>query len=190
MLDTRTRLLLVMHKQEIEKPSNTGKLAHFALPNSEIRIRGEQEKPLILDGMVRDDYHSLLLYPSARSVELSAEFLMQFQDKPIQLIVPDGTWGQARRTGTKISNAFPEIPHVKVPFTGLSRYRLRRETNPEGLATFEAIARAFGILENVEIQEQLERVFLLTVERMLWTRGKLAAEEVFGGLPAAALART
>jgi len=188
-IETRTKLLLIMHFQEIEKPSNTGRLAHFCLSNSAIRIRGEKDKPLNMGEMIEANYQSLLLYPSASAQEITPEFLAKFQ-KPIQLIVPDGTWGQARRTGTKISKTFPEIPHVKIPFTSLSQYRLRKESSPEGLATFEAIARAFGVLEGKEVQQDLEKVFLTAVERLLWARGKLAADEVFGGLPAAAISRT
>ena len=62
-------------------------------------------------------------------------------------------------------------------------YRLRSESHPAGLATIEAIARAMGILEGPHVQEALERVFRAMVERTLWVRGSLAAEEVTGGIP-------
>jgi len=52
-----------------------------------------------------------------------------------------------------------------------------------GLATLEAIARAMGILEGPEVQAALERPFRAMVERTLWSRGSVAAEDVSGGIP-------
>jgi DTW domain-containing protein YfiP len=52
---------------------------------------------------------------------------------------------------------------------------LRRHPNPRFLATFEAIARALGILESTEVQARLELVFRLMVKRTLLSRGQLDA---------------
>lgn len=181
-ISTATRLLLVIHAQEIAKPSNSGWLACDVLPNSEMRVRGEHDKPLVTEGMDRSDYQNILLYPDTDAEELSESFLEKLATnagakKPVQLIVPDGTWGQARRTGARISAAFPKIPHAKLPFLGESQYRLRKETNIEGLSTFEAIARAFGILEGKKVQEEMEKIFFTMVERLLFIRGKLDEKE-------------
>src|ERR1700690_2500049 len=40
-IETRTRVVLVLHQLEDRKTSNTGRLAHRCLPNSEIVIRGD-----------------------------------------------------------------------------------------------------------------------------------------------------
>jgi hypothetical protein len=45
--------------------------------------------------------------------------------------------------------------------------------------------RALGILEGPRVQEQLEQVFRLMVDRTLWSRGQLAGVDVSGGLPEA-----
>ena len=64
---------------------------------------------------------------------------------------------------------------VKLPTSAPSRYRLRQETKPGGLATIEAIARALGFLESPEVERALEAIFALMVERTLRSRGvKLA----------------
>jgi DTW domain-containing protein YfiP len=62
-------------------------------------------------------------------------------------------------------------------------YRLRHHPDPRFVATFEAVARALGILEGPAVQADLERVFQVVVERMLWSRGRLATERVTGGIP-------
>ena len=45
-LDTRTRLILVIHRAEDRKPTNTGRLAFEAMPNSEVIVRGRAEQPV------------------------------------------------------------------------------------------------------------------------------------------------
>jgi hypothetical protein len=40
-----------------------------------------------------------------------------------------------------------------------------------------------GILEGSDVQARLEHVFRLMVERTLWSRGRLATEDVTGGVP-------
>src|SRR3569623_2764948 len=41
---TRTRVVVVIHQLEDHKTSNTGRLAHRCLPNSEIVFRGDPER--------------------------------------------------------------------------------------------------------------------------------------------------
>jgi hypothetical protein len=43
-VETRTRVVVVLHQLEDHKTSNTGRLAHRCLPNSEIVIRGDPER--------------------------------------------------------------------------------------------------------------------------------------------------
>jgi DTW domain-containing protein YfiP len=182
-LETRTRVVLVMHAQESYKPTNTGRLAHLCLPNSEIRYRGLRDgTPLSLDGLMDKGHDTWMLHLSHESEELT-EDLVQRTQKPVRLLVPDGTWSQASRTGSKLARDLPGVRHVKLRALKPSKYKLRTEHDPNGMATFEAIARALGVMEGAAVQESMERIFRIMVDRMLWTRGKITAEEVFGGLP-------
>ena len=173
-IETRTRLLLVIHRAEIRKPTNTGHLATSCLVNSETLVRGREGEPsseLPLDGS-----RALLLYPheDARPLERV--------DGPVTLIVPDGTWRQASKVRARVPGV-KDISCVTLPPGPPSIYRLRSEAHPHGLATLEAIARALGILEGPEVQEALEHVFRAMVERTLWVRGTIGADAVTGGLP-------
>lgn len=189
---TRTRVVLVMHAAEASKPSNTGRLAHLCLPNSEIRLRGERGEPLSLTGLVDGEYETLLLRLSPESVELNTEFVAGLR-RPVRLLVPDGTWSQASSAGARLARALPGVRQVRLTTGGRpSTYRLRTEHHPDGMATFEAIQRALEVLEGgaaadparvAAVREPMERIFRIMVDRVLWTRGKLPASEVFGGLP-------
>src|SRR5713226_3545020 len=93
-LDLNTRVCLVIHVNELKRSSNTGRLALRALVNSEMRVRGETKEALDLSDLLTDRYRTFLFYPSVDAVELDHELVAQ-DGRPIQLIVPDGTWRQA-----------------------------------------------------------------------------------------------
>lgn len=178
-LSTRTRLVLVIHRFEDRKTTNTGRLATECLSNSEIWVRGHVDQPS--DHFVPDPQtQPLLLFPSDESIPLT-EFIGCSQ--PIALIVPDGTWRQASKVPQRVPS-LAHVPRVSLPDAGpVTQYRLRHETRDGGLATIEAIARAFGLLEGPAVQAALERVFHIMVERTLWSRGELDADCVTGGIP-------
>ncbi len=183
-LTTRTRLLLLVHYREARKPTNTGQLAARCLAGSQIGIVGDLERPLQLP-LVRAGERALLLYPAD-----DAQPLEHHVGEPCVLIVPDGNWRQASKMRHRVPG-LAELPCVRLPETS-STYRLRAEPKAGGLATLEAIARAFGVLEGErgpQIEAAMLAVFRVMVDRTLWLRGSLRDADVTGGIPAAALAR-
>jgi DTW domain-containing protein len=116
-----------------------------------------------------------LLYPSKRAVELSPEYVATL-GKPVTLIVPDGSWRQAAKVARREAD-LKDVAHVTLPNGKDSLYRLRREPKRGGLATFEAIARALGFLENKEVEVRLEGLFLTMVERTLNSRRGILTTE-------------
>jgi DTW domain-containing protein len=103
----------------------------------------------------------------------------------VTLIVPDGNWRQASKVRARVPGLCA-IPCVTLSAPEPSRYRLRSEAHPHGLATMEAIARALGLLEGPAVRHALEHVFDVMVERTLWMRGSLAEGLVTGGIPSGA----
>ena len=95
-LELRTKICLIIHHRELSRSSNTGLLAVRALVNSEVRIRGEGRAILDLKDVLSSQYRTFLFYPTNDAVELDKALVMQ-EHTPIQLIVPDGTWRQARK---------------------------------------------------------------------------------------------
>jgi DTW domain-containing protein YfiP len=180
-LATRTRLVLVVHRLELRKPTNTGTLAASCLANHELVVRGHEDQPT---GALAFPPGSrpILLFPHETAVPLPA--LGPF-DAPVTLVVPDGTWGQAQKVRQRVPG-LRELPCATLPPGPPSRYRLRAEPNPSGLSTMEAIARAFGILEGPAVEAALLEVFEAMVERTLWARGQLRTDEVKAGIPAGA----
>ena len=174
-VETRTRIVLVIHRLEARKTTNTGRLATLCLPNSVVLERGHENTPDILAPELLDGAALLFPYPEAIPITTI--------DPPRSLIVPDGTWRQASKMRQRVTG-LKDIPCVALPPDVPSEYRLRSEAHPHGLATIEAIARALGVLEGAVARRALERALKIMVERTLWARGLLEAEDVTGGIPA------
>lgn len=168
--ENRTPLTLVLHKRETRKTTNTGRLAAKLLKQSRILVRGIEGSPLKMEDHIQNPQGCFLLAYSPRSEVLTPEFL-QKHPKPTELVVPDGNWGQASRMIQR-EKVMSQMTWVQLPPGPPSRYFLRKEPHPGGVSTLEAVARALGIIEGVEIQKHLERVFDLMVQRTLSTRPK------------------
>lgn len=190
-LATRTRLLLVLHQLEARKTTNTGRIAALCLAGSRVVVRGRDHgavSPGSLPTAAGDlplwapDTQPVLLFPhaSARSIEVWRE-----SPTPVTLIVPDGTWSQAIRARKRIPG-LTDVPCAVLPAASskdAAGHRLRHDRRPGRVSTLAAIAIAMGVLEGAGVQQTLERVLAIMVERTLWTNGRIRSGDVTGGIP-------
>ena len=163
-------LLVLIHEREYWKPSNTGHLARLISPQAKVvvwRYPTVRGKSLSL---LESNKQPVVLFPSEGAEEFSS-YRKRIKGK-VQLIVPDGSWRQARKIIVRDTH-LRTLPRVQLACTSLpSNYQLRQERRKGGMATFEAIARALGILESPTLQKEMEFAFSCMVERILWTRGR------------------
>ena len=181
-VETQTRLVLLVHRIEDRKPTNTGRLATLCLPNSAIVVRGHEGEPTA-PMTFGPETQPLFLFPHEGATPLAE---LPRPDKPVTLLVPDGNWRQASKVKKRVPG-LADVPCVFLPAGEPSTYRLRAEAHPHGMATLEAIARAFRILEGPHVEEALLHVFRAMVERTLWARGTIKASEVEVGIPEGAM---
>jgi DTW domain-containing protein YfiP len=174
-VETRTRLLLILHELEVRKPTNTGRLAARCLPNSAVATRSGVPAPTLWQGT-----EPVLLFPHADARPLES---WRDSPRPITLVVPDGTWRQANKARRRVEG-LADLPCAALPPAVRSSYRLRHDRRLDRVSTIEAIALALQILEGPAAAEPLERIFRIMVDRTLWTNGRIASGEVTGGIPA------
>jgi len=155
---TRTRVVIVRHHLERHRSSNTGRLAHLALPNSEIVDHGGLGGVAVLPALEG----AWLLFPEGDH-GVPAE-------PPKQLVVLDATWSQARRMFRKIG-ALRGLPILRLPPGPMAASRLREAPGPGMVSTIEAIARALAQLEGTG--DELERLFQVAVGRAAATGRRL-----------------
>mmetsp|Transcript_898 Transcript_898/g.1362 ORF Transcript_898/g.1362 Transcript_898/m.1362 type:complete len:228 (-) Transcript_898:102-785(-) len=164
VLNLDTKLILIMHRYETIRRTATAPLATRCLTNHELYIHGYSDNCIDLTNLIRDPTRrTLLLYPGETARPLTHK-LMSEDSRPVNLIVPDGSWRQAHRMAKRIPG-LDQAELVTLPEGGPdTQWNLRREPKVGGLATFEAIARAYGILESANVQEKLEQFFHKTIE--------------------------
>lgn len=170
-----TRVIVVRTPREREQLTNTGRLVPLALANAALCEREE----LADSEFVEPARRTLLLFPAKEAPELALD---PSDPRPITLVVPDGTWRSTRRMVAR-ERALAPLPRVTLPPGAPTRYRLRTHPNAHCLATLESVARALGILEGPSVEQHLTHLFTLFVERTLWSRGRIRAEDVTGGVP-------
>ena len=140
----RTELTLVIHRYEGNTTTNTGLLACEALPGSRVLWRGWKPQGASepwLDGadLMAGERTPLFLFPEAGAQVVDRPWierrLSANPDEKFTLIVPDGSWRQARRVGRR-EPALKGIARVTLPPGPPSEYRLRREPHPSFVCTF------------------------------------------------------
>lgn len=162
-----TKVTVVMHAAERDKNSSTARLLSLMLKNCSIHQVGRPDTPFRGLPTSEPDVESLLLFPDASAPELSSEYCLEL-GKRIQLVVPDGTWSQAKRIFQRNESLY-KLRRVRIP-PAQTEYCLRRNIHPGTLCTAEAVAYALGIIEGLEVQNKILEGFREMSNRVLWGR--------------------
>jgi DTW domain-containing protein YfiP len=153
-------VLILQHPSETAHALNTARLAALGLRKAQLRV-GEVVK-LPVDE--RDNY---LLFPGVDATPLES---LASGERPLRLIVPDGTWRKARRL-LHLNPELAALPRVSLPAGLVSRYRLRKAPVPGALSTIEAIVIALNMLEGGGRFDQLLRPFEALIEAQIAAMG-------------------
>ncbi|MEK0364543.1 tRNA-uridine aminocarboxypropyltransferase [Pseudomonas sp. CBC3] len=161
-LVSETEVLILQHPSETGHALNTARLAALGLTSAELRV-GERFDDL----PVSDSRESYLLFPGDDAVSLAQ---LAAEDRPLRLVVPDGTWRKARKL-LHLNPALASLPRVALPEGLTSRYRLRKAPMPGALSTLEAIVVALNALEGAGRFDALLRPFEALIETQIDAMG-------------------
>ena len=139
-LPTVTRVVLLQHPREARMPIGTARMAHLALPNSELH------HGVCFDGHPRvkalaAQPGAALLFPGE-----GAQSLSELGPTLTTLVVIDGTWSQARKVLHR-SPLLQQLPRLAFTPARPSNYRIRREPKEHFVSTVEAVVEILGELE-------------------------------------------
>ncbi|WBA14825.1 tRNA-uridine aminocarboxypropyltransferase [Salinivibrio proteolyticus] len=173
-LESQLQCVLVMHENEAARQSNTGKLVKAALPHTQIEIWQRKQPPqALLDSWARGDVSPWLLFPSDDAVPADRLFAdavrsISCADRsvsraPLQFVVLDATWQQARKMLNK-SPWLHRLPRVSLPSTAASQYTLRRNQPPGHLCTSEAVSALLRSQGDVNAATQLDHFLVHFME--------------------------
>ncbi|WP_372655335.1 tRNA-uridine aminocarboxypropyltransferase [Halobacteriovorax sp.] len=172
----RTPVRIVMHKSELGLTTNTAFFCEKVLKDSSIHLRGVKGTLLDVESTIDlEKYTPLYLFPDDSAVELNSELLSSL-NKPPLLVVPDGSWSQAKKF-KKRESSLANIKSVKLPPGIKSNYRLRTSPAEGAVCTYEAIAIALGICEGNELKDSLLDIFKVITDRMYYSRSGIVSLE-------------
>lgn len=170
-LETPIDISVMMPKSEARSASNSARLLALWLPRTRLNTVGERHgtqtpAPLL------ERPGSALLFPGAPASRGVPQGITH-------LIVPDGTWSQARRIERRWF-ARHELPRIQLDDTWPSAYELRRAR--AGVCTFEATALALGLLESVPLARTLLTRFAEWARRANWLKAGGSPERAASAL--------
>lgn len=150
---------VVMPPSEGRSASNSARLLGLWLPASQRLVRGGHES--LAPRALAARPGSALLFPSASGQECLPRARVE------HLIVPDGTWSQARRIERRCFG-HSGLPQVSLSAEWPSVYELRRARS--GVCTFEAVAIAIGLLSDRALASALLDRFSEWAARARWLK--------------------
>ena len=166
-VNMRVEFLILRHVYEAERPSNTGRLAALAMPNSRIIPCGGGAR--IGLSPIDDEFLRVpgtwLLWPDGTGTQSGISDLTT----PDRVVVIDATWQQARRLYSSMP-VLRALPRLVLPEPTRSRDRLREQHRSDGMSTLEAVAAAVAKIEGTETAKPLEKLYDEVVRRTISLR--------------------
>ena len=157
-------LVLLMHSDEILKPTNTGRLAADAFPNNcwvfeWCRLEPSTELIALLEDPARQ---CVVVYPSTLTrPEYEPVAPLAMHAKRLTIILLDGTWRQAARM-INHSQWLAHVPSLALNIAAIekgSNYAMRKATQATRLSTAEAAAIALDQVGQSKASHHLLQLF-------------------------------
>lgn len=156
------RLLVLQHRREARKPTNTARPLVRAVANASLVTVATRERPWSRSLLGPAGERRVLLHPGPGASVVTREELRSWREVPTCVVVVDGTWRQAGRIARR-KEGLLELPRFELPPGGPSRWTARRAPRPDQLCTFETLVRLVALDPGLDPARELESAFLRLV---------------------------
>ncbi len=170
--------ILLLHRNEIHKPTNTGRLiADIFSKNTPAflwdRTEPSQELTHILNDQSRQ---TLLLFPSEDATPLTEYQASTNRKSPLRIVLLDGTWKQKSKMA-RLSPWLQHVPKVTINPENLPSINFIRAAPQENqLSTAQAAAGAMAEVGEQKSAEILHHYFSVFNQHSKATRKNIAPE--------------
>jgi DTW domain-containing protein YfiP len=161
---SRAHWVVIQHRSESHKTTNTGRLVALGIAGAELATFHSRTLPLEPPPTL--ERPAWVLFPDDEAVPPD-----QLPPGPVTLIIPDGTWSQARKIGRLAP--LRDLPRIGLPAEARARWSLREETRPTGMSTLDAVCWLLRAVDGEAAAEPLEHLARTMWERTLQSRGAL-----------------
>lgn len=169
-------VIVIMHHDEIFKPTNTGRLIGDIFPHNTAYFEWSRTapEPELLAIIEDPNRQCVLLFPNPdANKNLPAKSIANGSNieekKRLTLIVLDGTWRQAKKM-SRSSSWLDGLPNLELNFQNQSEYGVRHAPKSGQLSTAEASAQALHMCGETLGAQLLSDYFLVFAEHYLATR--------------------
>jgi len=156
------RLLVLQHRREFGKPTNTARLLVRSVENASLVTVATRERPWTPELLGPRDERRLLLFPDAGASVVTRDEVRSWSERPTCVVLIDGAWRQAGRIARR-ADEVAEMQRFQLPAGAPSRWPTRRAPRPDQLSTFETLVRLIAIDPELDAARVLESTFLRLV---------------------------
>lgn len=158
-LNSNISLALLMHPNELDRDTNTGKLLTQTLVNCHSYVWSRKQPDKKFLKLINDpDTTPLILFPGKESIEISEHLHKRSSNNKLLFILLDSTWQEATKMMNK-SSWLKDIPKVHLNVKQTSKYLLRKNQQAGHLCTCEVGIELLTILNEQEDAKKLTQFF-------------------------------
>ncbi len=168
--------ILLLHRDEVFKPTNTGRLVADVFPEQTFAFcwHRTQLDPALLALLADTQRFCILVFPTEAAVgaRIQREVLTQLPPpgRKLTFILLDGTWKQSGRM-FHLSQWLGSVPTIALPEALIKGYAVRKSHQDHYLATAEAASLCLELAGEQFAAQILQDYFQLFNQHYLATRG-------------------
>lgn len=157
-------LVLLFHREELFKPTNTGRLLMDCLPRNTYGFCWNRTAPdvQLLDIINDPDRACFIVFPFDESLPQyegrKCHRVLPESRKRLTFILLDGTWKQAGRMFHQ-AKWMRQVPSIALPDGLMRRYAVRKSHEEDYVSTFEAGVACLGLAGETNVVETLYDYF-------------------------------
>jgi len=149
--------VLIYHRDEVFKPTNTGRLIADCFPQNTYAFVWDRidPDPQLIDLLNDKSRQCVMIFPSDEQRHPQFDHAQRNDQKRLTLILLDATWRQARRM-CNLSRWLDGIPCIDINPSNASTYATRKASAENYLSTAEATAMALAQLSERTLSSTLK----------------------------------
>ncbi len=165
--------VLLIHRKELFKPTNTGRLIVDAFPDTPVFLWSRLQAPQELTGILQDPARNcFVVFPADGTENCARDVVREIprSEKKTTLILLDGTWKQCSRM-IGLSRWLDEVPCLSLPESLVRSYAVRDSGRNHRFSTAEAAISCLLLTGEEKSALTLQKYFGVFNQHYLATRG-------------------
>ncbi|HEY8570669.1 tRNA-uridine aminocarboxypropyltransferase [Microbulbifer sp.] len=175
-VESQVDFALLVHRKELFKPTNTGRLIADVFPQTPVFLWNRIEAPAGLEELLKDPARECyIVFPASEDEENTRKIVQALpapaaSSKKITLIVLDGSWKQCSRM-IALSRWLDRVPCLKLPDAFVKSYLVRDSGRDDRFSTAEAAISCLLLAGENQPAQILQHYFSLFNQHYVATRG-------------------